>query len=373
MRRVSAIAQDALKIIQERGAGVGSAQVLGILAYGSRSRSRSRRWGALGPRFQAHVALASCAGAGALLLAGSAAADPSTVAPEQGYDVGSIQSPRDLAFGGAQNALGSSTTALYGNPGGLPLARVYHFEGIATLAPEARRQSYGGAVVDSSTSRLAGGLGGTWNMLDPDGIHRTWTDLRLVLAYPLGDRFAVGASGRYLRTAQNPGTGPLGASLASDAANPLFNAFTFDVGATAVPATGVRVGLVGHNLTNPGTALAPTMLAGGVGYQNDTFSLEGDAQADFTTWKATRGRYMLGGELFLASHFPIRLGYRYDDGLKTHAVSGGLGYIDRRWSFEMSVRRDVVGEHPMTMISAGLRIFYDAVKSGDGEGGPDQF
>src|SRR5205085_4583208 len=134
---------------------------------------------------------------------------------------------------------------------------------------------------------------------------------------------------------------------------PLFNAFTFDVGATVTPMSGLRLAAVGKNLTNPGTALAPTQVGGGIGYTNETFSIEGDALADFTTWKATRARFMFGGEAFVASHFPIRLGYRYDDGMKTHAVSGGLGYIDRRWSFEVSLRRDVAGQLPSTLVSIG--------------------
>ncbi len=50
-----------------------------------------------------------------------------SVPPEQGYDLGEIQSPRALAFGGAEVALGTSTTALFQNPANLPLARVYHF------------------------------------------------------------------------------------------------------------------------------------------------------------------------------------------------------------------------------------------------------
>ena len=50
------------------------------------------------------------------------------------------------------------------------------------------------AVADSSTSRLAGGFGGTWSILDPDRVHRTWTDLRLALAYPLSDRIRDEAS-----------------------------------------------------------------------------------------------------------------------------------------------------------------------------------
>ena len=55
---------------------------------------------------------------------------------------------------------------------------------------------------------------------------------------------------------------------------------------------------------------------------------------------------MLGGELFLGGHVPLRLGYRYDDGTKTHAISGGLGYVESSWSFEVSGRHDVVGDHP---------------------------
>jgi hypothetical protein len=315
----------------------------------------------------------------ALALVGRpASADPSTTSIEQGYDLGTIQSPREMAFGGAQTALGTSTTALYNNPANLPLASVYHFEGLAAFSPEARRQSYGGAVVDSSTSKLAGGLAGTLNALDPDGIHRTWTDVRLGLAYPLGDRFSVGTTLRYLRGNQGVTTGPLGGTtgpltaltgtndLASDgqAGGPIVNVMTFDAGMTIIPADGFRIGAVGHNLTNPGNGLAPTTFQGGLGYTADLFSLEGDAMADFTTYKSTAGRYMAGGELFLGGHVPLRVGYRYDDGTRTHSLSGGLGYIATQWSFEASVRQDVVSEHPNTMIGVSLRFFYNATGSG---------
>jgi hypothetical protein len=296
----------------------------------------------------------------------TAHASPATISPEQGYDLGEILSPRALAFGGAQTAIGTSTTALYGNPAGLPFAHMYHFEGLAALSPEAHRQSYGGAVVDSNTSRLAGGFGGTWSIMDPEGVRRTWTDLRVALAYPLGDRVSVGLGGRYLRASQALASGRLGASLASDGTPgaPIFNGFTFDVGATVAPMEGLRVGLVGKNLTNPGTGLAPTLLQGGIGYATDLFAIEADGLADFTTWSTTKLRAMLGAELFLANHFPIRAGYRFDDGTKTHGLSLGLGYVDRRWSLEISGRRDVTGDHPGTVFVAGLRYFYEAPSTG---------
>jgi hypothetical protein len=290
-----------------------------------------------------------------------------STSPEQGYDLGEIQSPRALAFGGAQAALGTSTVAVYQNPANLPLARVYHFEAVAAVSPEAQRQSYGGAVVDSSTSKLAGGLAGTWNLQDPNGINRQWTDFRLVLGYPLGDRFSVGAAGRYLRTSQSTGRGPFGGSLVSDGTDgsPILNTFTFDLGATLIPVDGLKIAAVGHNLTNPGGGLAPTTVQGGIGYGSELFSLEADVLGDFTTYSASRVRAMFGGELFLGGHVPIRLGYRYDDGTKTHAASVGLGYVDKAWSFEVGARRDLVGDHPATMIVAAVRFFYNP----DGGGG----
>jgi len=80
---------------------------------------------------------------------------------------------------------------------------------------------------------------------------------------------------------------------------------------------------------------------------------------DFTTYNAARARVMLGGELFLGGHVPIRVGYRYDEGTASHALSAGLGYVEKSWSFEVSARHDIVAEHPDTMIVAAVRFFYN--------------
>ncbi len=304
------------------------------------------------------------------LAAKAAWADPSTTTTEQGFDLGEIQHPRSVAMGGARTALGSSTNALYGNPANLPLTRVYHFEGLAAWGPEARRQSYGGAVVDSSTNRLAGGFGGTWSMLDPDRVRRQWSDLRLALAYPLVERFSVGATGRYLHASQSVSTGALGDSLVSGGTRgeAVVNTVTLDIGATLVPTDGLRIAAVGKNLSNPGHNIAPTLLLAGVGYQTGIFSFEVEGLADFTTHGRAAGRFMAGAEIFLADHVPLRAGYRFDEALKVHTISGGLGFVDRRWSVELGVRRDVSGLHPSTLASLALRYFYDA---GGADVGPD--
>lgn len=298
---------------------------------------------------------------GALTLATPrvANADPSTTTIEQGYELGEIQHPRALAMAGANQAWGGSTTAIFVNPANLALYRVYHLEGLAAFGPEARRQSYGGAVADSSTSRLAGGFGGTWSSMDPDGIKRQWADLRLTLAYPLGDRLSAGVTGRYLRATQRTSAGPLGASLASDgtSSDPIFSQFTFDAGIAAAITEQLRIAVSGRNLTVPDTGFAPTVLAGGFGFSNQTITLEADALVDFTTFGSARSRFMAGAEALLADRFPIRAGYRYDAGMKTHAASVGAGYVDRQFSLEVGGRRDIVADHPATMIGVGIRLF----------------
>jgi hypothetical protein len=296
-----------------------------------------------------------------------ALAQSMSTSPEQAYDLGEIPNARALAMGGALNALGVSTTSLSLNPANMPMARVYHLEAFGAFVPEAKRQTYGLAVVDSilNSGRLAGGLEGTWSQFDPDAMHRTWTDLRGGLALPLGDHLALGAIGRWLRVEQAVGAGPFGPSRASGgtANGPLVNTFTFDVGATAAIGQELRIGLVGHNLTNPGTALAPTTGAAGIGLGTHDFAVEADGLLDFTTYGSVRGRVMLGGELFLADRYAIRAGWRYDNGTGLHTPSLGFGYIDPRWSVEVAVRHDIVADHASTFTALSLRYFYDATGS----------
>jgi len=309
------------------------------------------------------MAVLAAGGALAMLAlhAAPALASPMSTSPEQAYDLGDIPSARAVGMGGALNALGVSTSALYLNPANMALARVYHFEGLAAYMPEAQKQTYGLAVVDSMSSRLAGGLAGVWQKFDPSGVDRTWTDIRVALAVPLGDHFSLGATGRWLRVDQAVAGGPFGSSPASGgtSGDPIFNQLTFDAGATASIVDGLRIAAVGHNLTFTKSALAPTVAAAGAGYTSQIFALELDGLLDFTTWSSTRGRVMAGGELFLADRYAVRVGWRYDWGTQLNTPSIGLGYIDPRWSVELGVRHDLTSEHASTWLVLSLRYFYD--------------
>lgn len=306
-----------------------------------------------------------------LFLSQSASADPSSVSPEQGWDMGDVMTPRAIAMSGAQAAFGTSTNGIYYNPANLPFSRVYHFEAMAAFSPEARRQSYGGAIVDSSTSRLAGGIGGQWIQVDPDGLKRRAIDLRLALAFPFSDKVAIGAVGRYLRGEQGVAQGPFGRSSISDgtADSAIVNGFSFDTGLTVAPIQELRIAVVGRNLTNPGNSLQPTNILFGAGYGNQSFTFEANGMVDFTTYGSAQMRAMAGGEYFLFDRVPLRLGYRFDAALLTHSVSGGVGYVDSRFSVEFGLRREVVADNPATVMGLAARFFFDGGATGAATGG----
>jgi hypothetical protein len=113
---------------------------------------------------------------------------------------------------------------------------------------------------------------------------------------------------------------------------------TLDAGLTLKPTPGVSLALVGYNLTNPGHALLPLVAGGGLGYGQELFSIDADVLFDFTSYDQARTRFMTGAELLLANAYPLRAGYVYDEGQGRHAVSVGLGYIQRTFSLDFGFR-----------------------------------
>jgi len=290
----------------------------------------------------------------------------SSLPPEVGWDYGDVDTGRGAALSGAQRALSTSYDALLSNPANMASSRVYHLGALASIWPEASRQTFGAAIVDSSTSstRLAGGFAALWTVQDHNGINRLSSDLRLGVAMPFSDKFRAGVAGRYLSLRENGG-GPLQPSIASSGLKDksIVRGFGLDVGATLQPGQGLAISLVGTGLNSAGTGFQPTVVGGGVGWTNGNLSLEGDAAADFTTWDRTTARIMGGGEYLVGDHYPLRAGYRYDTGLSTHAVSAGLGYISNVFSLEFGARRSF-GEYAATAVV--FSIGYHVESSGVG-------
>jgi opacity protein-like surface antigen len=315
-------------------------------------------------RFQ-HWALAAWLVLASSLLSAPAGADRSDLPPEVGYNYGEIETPRIAAMGGAMRAFSNSLEALFINPANMAASRVYHLGALAQIWPEANRQSYGAGAIDSivSSARVAGGLGGTWNLQDPDGIERQWTDLRFALAFPFSEEFFLGAGGRHLWLKENGDDGEIGSSAASGGLHDeqILRGFSFDAGATLKPSQQFAISIVGANLNNPGTGYQPTSVGGGIGFGTDNLTIEGDLLSDFTTWEETTVRAMLGGEFLAGDNYPLRLGYRYDQGANSHAVSAGAGYIDRSFAAEIAVRRVVApNDEAATTIVFGFKYHLES-------------
>jgi opacity protein-like surface antigen len=297
-----------------------------------------------------------------LTLARPSLAEPSDLPPEIGYNYGETETARITALGGGLRALGNSTSALFQNPANMAVTRVYHVSALAQIWPQAGRQSYGAAAVDSivSSTGIAGGLGGTWNQQDPDGVARQYNDIRVGLAMPFAETLFVGASGRMLSLSQD-GEGPLGTSRVSGGleGERIVQAFTFDIGATLRPLPELSLALVGHNLTDTAEAFLPLMLGGAVGFGTRDFSIEGNVVLDSTTWDRTTTRWMGGAELLLADRVGLRAGYRFDTAIDQHAASGGIAYIDQRFSVDGAMRQSF-GDYAATTIVFGFTLHVEA-------------
>jgi len=298
-------------------------------------------------------------------------AEPSELSPSVGHNYGDHETPRMAAVGGATRASSNSLTSLYSNPANMAAAQLYHIGAFAQIYPEANRQSYGAAVVDSliSSSGLAGGLGGVLTIQDPDGMAREWMDVRFGLSMPLGDLFFLGLTGKYITVQQN-GLGPLRHSEVSGGLQDqnILQSVTFDAGATLRPSPQFAVSLTGQNLTNPDTAILP--ISGGLGaaFSTADFILSADAVIESKTHAATKFRAMAGGELLIADRIAARLGYRFDQGFEGHAVSGGIGYIDQKFSLDASVRRGISGAEYWAAVF-GFTIHIEAMGLGSSSPG----
>lgn len=267
-----------------------------------------------------------------------------------------IETTRTLALAGASRSHCPSNAALYLNPAGLSLGRVYHVETLYEYVPTSNGHVVGASVVDSVTSTLAMGLSFNYVTWDPDGQDRSEYDVRLSAAYYLANTFAIGLTLKYL-FADQEGQGPLGPSVMASNGEDLLNTVTLDVGAIITIRNMFNIGVVGYNLTNTESSAAPISLGTALSLQIRSFVVVADVLLDFATRQDLSVRVMGGAEYFLANHYPIRLGYRYDDGRSSHAISAGFGYVSTSWAIEISLRQDVAAEDLETVLGLTLRYF----------------
>lgn len=245
---------------------------------------------------------------------------------------------------------------MYLNPAGIAIGRHYHVETLYGFVPTVPVHIAGGSVIDSVTAPVAMGIAFNYITVDPDGIDQTEYDVRLAAAYYIAQLVSIGLSVKYMYSDQD-GAGMLGNHLFTYNGDELLNTVTVDVGATLTVGRIFSASVVGYNLTNTGSIAAPLTLGIGAAVAISSFSIVVDALFDFTTWEEMMVRAMGGAEYLIAGNWPLRVGYRYDQGFDSHSVTAGLGYMNEKFGLELSMRQDVAAENLHTSLALSIRYF----------------
>ncbi len=248
---------------------------------------------------------------------------------------------RATGMGMAYTGVGSGTSGLYFNPGGIASKMMYQIEGAYELNPAGSVLS--ASIVDSKTNPdVAAGLAYSYffGRGDSDGV--TGHDIRLSLAIPvLPERISVGVGGRYMIVkTKDPDTGK---SLE------LINGFTLDAGALFRISDSVQLGVAGRNLLDlcskdqQCSTVAPTTIMGGASFGNPSqFLLSADGGVDLTSDpNGAHPIFSVGAEYFAGAMVPIRLGYQRLAATGQNMLTAGLGVRMKTAGLDAGFRMDL--------------------------------
>lgn len=292
---------------------------------------------------------------------------------------------RAMGMGEAQRATATGAEGPLLNPAGMSLVRQYVVEGMYGIKIESVGHNANVSIVDSITSRVAAGLfysfiyespklGFNWagGRVESATLTRTGHAAGLSLSIPIGDRFIIGATAKYLHldtTAPLPmGTVPNHLTLDS------VNGVTFDVGMILRLGTKFNIGLVGYNLWDHGSRESPLSLGVGLAYiPLPTLSINFDTVVNFTGFQTyhfdpmtgkvnleqrTTARLGPGIEWLAGNRIPVRIGVVYDSGLPATYLTAGLGYLSTSFGIDLSYRGKVQGGIE-NFLMLGLRLFVN--------------
>ena len=297
-------------------------------------------------------------------------------------DVPGVQA---LGMGEAMRAFAAGTEGPLLNPAGMSLMRRYVISALYGFRVESLGHQVHVSVVDSVTSKLAAGLfysfvyetpklGFQWagGQINSAQITRTGHAAGLSLSYPLGDRFILGATVKYLHLDT---TAPLPApTVPSTLTLDTVNGVTFDVGLIVRLGDKFNIGLIGYNLWDHGSRESPLSLGMGIGYvPTPSVKLAFDAVVNFTGYQnynfdpmtgivrrdaRVTGRLGPGVEWTISGKVPLRAGAVYDSGLPATYLTGGLGYLGQSFAVDLGYRGKVSGGIE-NFLQIGLRVFVD--------------
>lgn len=277
-------------------------------------------------------------------------ATPAEAGPRQPMLIDSMETARGMAMGLGARASATSTSGVAYNPAGMSIGRLYHVESSVVYEPQNGRFATNGALADSYSGPV--NMGVSFRYVHGNGStgHGGY-DGRISLGLPLGDHFAIGATGRYVSFWRE----------GQEDAPPFAEQVNLDAAIRVSPLPGFHIAALGYNLIDVGSSLVPLQVGGSVSYTIDSvFTLAFDGLADLSTWHDANGNIvpqaLFGGaaELF-TGEVPIRAGWMFDTGRDLHYVTAGVGWMNTELGLDIAVRQQVTGTDFDTWLLASFR------------------
>jgi hypothetical protein len=238
-----------------------------------------------------------------------------------------VMHARSLAMGEAVHGVGLGADTVDGNPAMMSVFRRYQIELSGTWDPGNKFADGSLAICDSQTNPMAAGVSYQVVSLGQGETRRTAHLNTLALGFPLLENLHVGVAGRYL--------------LMSGAATA--NALTLDAGLALKLTDGLTVGATGHNLIDVRHPELSRYYVFSAGYVSGLFSLGADVRADLGSPTGAKPYYSGGLEYAFGGTVPVRVGYAYDTGARSHFLSGGLGLFTEGGGVDLSYRHELTG------------------------------
>ncbi|HZS39984.1 MAG TPA: hypothetical protein VFF06_24290, partial [Polyangia bacterium] len=296
-----------------------------------------------------------------------------------------VPGARAVGMGEAMRAVPSGAEAPLLNPAGMSLARQYVIEAMYGFRVESLGHQAHVSVVDSVTAKLAAGLfytfvyetpklGFKWagGQVDSTTITRTGHAAGLALSYPLGDRFIIGATVKYLHLDSTAPLPPM--TVPPQITLDTVNGVTFDVGMILRLGDKFNIGLVGQNLWDHGSRESPLLLGIGLAYVPvRVVTLAFDTTINFTGYQSYKldmatqklsldgrvaARLGPGIEFLAGSKVPLRAGVVYDSGLPATYLTLGVGYLSPTFGIDLGYRVKLQGGIE-NFLQIGFRLFID--------------
>lgn len=247
-----------------------------------------------------------------------------------GPDLRDLESSRNMAMGGAYEALGYGAETIGGNPAGLSLYKRYQIEATGSWdVPQG--YGFGSIAVADSTNPLSMGI--SYHFATFGGEQRRWAHLTTVaLAYSFGELIHIGLTTRH--------------HVLVGASNT--NSITVNAGLIAKPVSWLTLGFSGHNLIHVYNRDITRYFVASIGVQilgqlTPAFDLRMDFNQIVNGVVVPRLAYHAGIEWLIAQTFPIRIGYQMDTIANHQYISAGVGWFSEGSGIDFAYRHELGG------------------------------